>query len=157
MNLRQTGQVLAYIAATHPTYPRYTDEDKQRVLMAYFRLFWPYALNDVMDAVDRASRKSRPYPPGAYDIEAEIKPHYDTTKYIDKAKIGAIDAKISVLEAELDKCSDVAQWKAKQAQIEAYKAKISGMYKRASDEAKSDYQNRELALATPELKSLLED
>lgn len=154
MNIRQTGQVLAYIASTHPNYPRYTDEDKQRVVMAYFRLLWPYSINDVMEAVDKASRKSRPYPPGAYDIEAEITPHYETAKYLDNARISALDAQINALEEEQRNCIDVAQWRAKQAQIDAYNAQIANMYKAASEEAKNAYQNHELALATPELKSL---
>lgn len=154
MNIRQTAQILAYIASTHPNYPRYTDEDKQRVVMAYFRLLWPYSITDVMEAVDKASRKSRPYPPGAYDIEAEITPHYETDKYIDNARIAAMDGRINALEEEQRNCIDVAQWRAKQAQIDAYKAQIAGIYKSASEEAKNAYQERELALATPELKSL---
>lgn len=79
MNLTQTRQVLSYIAATHPNFPKYTDEDRQRIAIAYFRLFWKYSVNDVMAAVDVACRKARPYIPSAYDIEAEIKPQYQTT------------------------------------------------------------------------------
>lgn len=154
MNIRQTAQVLAYIASTHPSYPRYSDEDKQRVVMAYFRLLWPYSVSDVMDAVDRASRKSRPYAPGAYDIEAEIIPHYNTTKFLNQAQIDSIDAKIEALEASQRACVDIGEWKAKQAQIEVFKGQIAALYHEASERAKEEYQNRELELSAPDRRAI---
>lgn len=70
MNLQQTSSVLSYIWSTHPNAPKYTDEDKMRIVAAYFRILYKYDINDVMIAVDEACRKNPAFIPTAYEIES---------------------------------------------------------------------------------------
>ena len=69
MNIAQTRQVMAYLWATHPSAPKYTDEDKARTIASYFRVLYKYAIEDVLDAVDRVCKKSPSFIPSAYEIE----------------------------------------------------------------------------------------
>ena len=58
MNLSQTRQVLSYLWTTHPSAPKLTDDDKMRSVASYFRVLYRFAIDDVLDAVDKACRKS---------------------------------------------------------------------------------------------------
>ena len=69
MNIAQTRQVMAYIWATHPSAPKYTDDDKARTVASYFRVLCKYSVDDVMAAVDIICRESPTFIPSAYEIE----------------------------------------------------------------------------------------
>ena len=70
MNIAQTRQVMAYLWATHPSAPKYTDDDKARTIASYFRILYKFDINDVLEAVDRVCRESATFIPSAYEIEA---------------------------------------------------------------------------------------
>lgn len=69
MNIAQTRQVMAYLWATHPSAPKYSDDDKSRTIASYFRVLYKYSIDDVLDAVDRVCKKSPAFIPSAYEIE----------------------------------------------------------------------------------------
>lgn len=70
MNFQQARQVLSYLWSTHPSAPRIDDNDKARIITSFFRVLYRYSLEDVMDAVDKACRKTPSFLPSAYEIES---------------------------------------------------------------------------------------
>ena len=70
MNIAQTRQVMAYLWATHPSAPKYNDDDKARTIASYFRILHKYSIEDVLEAVDRVCKKTPSFIPSAYEIEA---------------------------------------------------------------------------------------
>lgn len=82
MNIAQTRQVMAYLWATHPSAPKYTDDDKARTIASYFRILYKFDINDVLEAVDRVCRESATFIPSAYEIEAKCTRHVDIEAYL---------------------------------------------------------------------------
>lgn len=82
MNIAQTRQVMAYLWATHPSAPKYTDDDKARTIASYFRVLHRYSIEDVLEAVDRVCRESPTFIPSAYEIEAKCTRHVDIEAYL---------------------------------------------------------------------------
>lgn len=82
MNLSQTRQVLSYLWTTHPSAPKLTDDDKMRSVASYFRVLYRFAIDDVLDAVDKACRKSPSFVPSAYEIEAECAKNPNVEPYL---------------------------------------------------------------------------
>ena len=82
MNIAQTRHVMAYIWATHPSAPKYTDDDKVRTVASYFRVLYKYAIDDVMEAVDRFCHESPTFIPSAYEIEAKCHKRVDVERYL---------------------------------------------------------------------------
>lgn len=70
MNIAQTRQIMSYIWSTHPSAPKFSDEDKVRTIASYFRVLYKFSIEDVLDAIDRVCRKSPTFIPSAYEIEA---------------------------------------------------------------------------------------
>lgn len=82
MNIEQTRQVMAYLWATHPSAPKYGDDDKARTIASYFRVLYKFDINDVLEAVDRVCRESSTFIPSAYEIEAKCTRHVDVEYYL---------------------------------------------------------------------------
>lgn len=82
MNIAQTRQVMAYLWATHPSAPKYIDDDKARTIASYFRVLYKYSIEDVLEAVDRVCRESATFIPSAYEIEAKCTRHVDVEYYL---------------------------------------------------------------------------
>ena len=156
MNLSQTCQVLSYLAATHPNFPKYTPEDKQRVAVSYFRILYRFSLHDVLDAVDAACRKSRPFLPCVYDIEHEICTSLDLEKYL--------TAEYYELEHELTELKSLSSAKIKDmnadelyahlADIRSHESAILRMREKACELADYEYMHREAELSMPDRQKL---
>ncbi len=99
MNIAQTRQVMAYIWATHPSAPKYTDDDKVRTVASYFRVLYKYAIDDVMDAVDRFCHESPTFIPSAYEIEARCEKHVDISQFLPTEYFG-LDRQLEVANAK---------------------------------------------------------
>lgn len=82
MNIAQTRQVMAYLWATHPSAPKYNDDDKARTIASYFRILYKFDINDVLEAVDRVCRESVTFIPSAYEIEAKCTRHVEIEAYL---------------------------------------------------------------------------
>lgn len=82
MNIAQTQQVLSYIWSTHPSAPKYSDEGKTRIIASYFRVLYKYAVEDVLEAVDRVCHESPTFIPSAYEIEKRCEKRVDVERYL---------------------------------------------------------------------------
>lgn len=141
MNLTQTRHVLSYIAATHPNFPKYSDEDRQRVALSYFRILWKYNIHDVLDAVDNASRKTRPYVPSVYDIESEISPSYEIHL---PDEYYQLDKQLEILRSECEGKS-YAEWISA---INACSVRMLELRENAFELAEMEYRQRESMLSS---------
>lgn len=81
MNINETKQALSYIYSTHPHAPKLTHDDKTRMVYAYFRVLYKYDLQDVLNAIDSASRESA-FCPSAYDIERHMEISINPADYL---------------------------------------------------------------------------
>lgn len=143
MNLLQTRQVLSYLAATHPNFPKYSPEDRTRVALSYFRLLWRYNVHDVMDAVDRTCRKTRPFVPTLYDIEAEITPSYDVEGFLSD-EYYEYEEKLENLRASSDDYNSYQEW---HNAITKCKTEMLLLREVAFHHAEAAYVTRELELS----------
>lgn len=84
MNIAQTRQVMAYLWATHPSAPKYNDDDKARTIASYFRILYKFDINDVLEAVDSVCRESATFIPSAYEIEAKCTRRVDIEAYLSR-------------------------------------------------------------------------
>lgn len=106
MNIAQTRQVLSYLWSTHPSAPKFGDEDKMRTVAAYFRVLYPYSVEDVMAAVDLVCRESPTFLPSAYEIEKRCERRIDVDAYLPREyelvtdRIEDADTKRLALEPE---------------------------------------------------------
>lgn len=82
MNIAQTRQVMAYIWSTHPSAPKYSNDDKVRTVAAYFRVLYKYALSDVLAAVDAVCLENPTFTPSAYEIEAKCEKRVNVDYYL---------------------------------------------------------------------------
>lgn len=156
MNLQQTCTVLSYLAATHPNFPKYTPEDKQRVAASYFRILYKYSLQDVLNAVDQASRHSRPFLPCVYDIEhyititLNIEKHLSSEYYDIERELWDLNA-ISPEELHAmtyDQLNDYI------ADIKSHETIITQLREEAYDRALYEYEIRENLLSLDDRKKL---
>lgn len=82
MNISQTRQILAYLWASHPGAPRYTDDDKMRTIAAFFRVLYGFSVDDVLKAVDAVCGDKPTYIPSAYEVLAKCKKSIDVDAYL---------------------------------------------------------------------------
>lgn len=156
MNLQQTCAVLSYLAATHPNFPKYTPEDKQRVAASYFRILYKYSLQDVLNAVDCACRRSRPFLPCVYDIEYHINLSLDIERYLSSGYYD-LERELSDLKAlssaeihamTYDQLNDYI------ADIKSHETIITQLREEAYDMALYEYEKRESDLSLDDRKKL---
>lgn len=156
MNLAQTCQVLSYLAATHPNFPKYTPEDKQRVAVSYFRILYRFSLSDVLNAVDAACRKARPFLPCVYDIEHEICKSIDVEKFL-TAEYYDLEHELTELKSlssvEIKAMNDDELY-AHIADIRAHESIILKMREKACEQADYEYMHREAELSLPDRQKL---
>ena len=134
MNIAQTRQVMAYLWATHPSAPKYTDDDKARTIASYFRVLYKYSVNDVLAAVDAVCADKPTFIPSAYEIETKC------------VKTVNVDLYLSNKYHELGK---------KILRAEQYRAEKEPEYKRAFDERARILSNRIISLMDDGEKELL--
>lgn len=156
MNLAQTCQVLSYLAATHPNFPKYTPEDKQRVAVSYFRILYRFSLPDVLDAVDAACRRARPFLPCVYDIEHEVAPtlHYEkylTAEYYDLER--ELNELKSLSDIELRALND-DDFQSYLADIQSHEVRITNIREKAFELAEYEYEHQEAELSLPDRQKL---
>lgn len=82
MNINECRQCLSYIYSTHPNSPTLTNEDKTRMVAAYFRILYKYTLADVLGAIDRFCKDKPSFIPTAYEIESCVVKTLDVDKFL---------------------------------------------------------------------------
>lgn len=99
MSIDETKIVLSYIYSTHINAPKLSKEDKQRVVMSFYRILYKYSMCDVMTAIDKACANDKGFVPTPYDIEKNIKISIDVTKFL-PAEYYKLDAECADLKYE---------------------------------------------------------
>lgn len=170
MNIEQTRQVMSYIWATHPSAPKYTDNDKVRTIASYFRVLYGYSLEDVLDAVDRVCKQSPSFIPSAYEIEAACHKSADVDAFLPK-EYHELDAQykeyaycyyqdLILARNEIELATTYADRDKAQARFDGIKArmaieeKMNELYKQASYDAEEAYDRAQAQLAHNDLCSL---
>lgn len=74
--------MLSYIYSTHPNAPALTQDDKTRMVAAYFRILSKYTLQDVLSAVDIYCREKHSFIPTPYEIESKVCRTLDVEQYL---------------------------------------------------------------------------
>ena len=170
MNIAQTRQVMAYLWATHPSAPKYTDDDKVRTIASYFRVLYGYSLEDVLDAVDRVCKKSPSFIPSAYEIEAACQKSANVEAFLPK-EYHELDAQykefaycyyqdlilarneIEIAKTEEERAKAQARFDGIKARM-AIEEKMHELYKAASYFAEEAYDRTQAQLAHNDLCSL---
>lgn len=170
MNIAQTRQVMAYIWATHPSAPKYTDDDKVRTIASYFRVLYGYSLEDVLDAVDRVCKKSPSFIPSAYEIEAacqksanieaflpkeyhELDAQYKEFAYCHYQDLILARNEIELAETDADRAKAQARFDGIRARMEI-EERMHEIYKTALARATEAYDRAQAQLAHNDLCSL---
>lgn len=171
MNFIQTKQALQYLWGTHPAAPRFDDTDKNVAAISYFRVLYMYSLPDVLDAIDRACRKSPSFIPSAFEVEENVYKTLDVDSYIDKEKYKKLDQvhheykdcgmSDYYREAIAANCAtDPAIKKVHQQACDAIQERIDidiklhNLYRQAEREAEIAYDARQKNISFSDLKQL---
>lgn len=99
MSIDETKIVLSYIYSTHINAPKLSKEDKQRVVMSFYRILYKYSMSDVMSSVDVTCASDKGFVPTPYEIEKNIKISIDVSKFL-PAEYYKLDAECADLKYE---------------------------------------------------------
>lgn len=92
MTIDETKKVLSFIWSCFPSAPKLSREDKDRMILSFFRVLYRYSKNDVINAVIDTCKGSKGFAPSVFELEKHIKisaPEYefletDREKYLYK-------------------------------------------------------------------------
>ena len=170
MNIAQTRQVMAYLWATHPSAPKFTDDDKMRTIASYFRVLYKYSIEDVLDAVDRVCKKSPSFIPSAYEIEVacykrpnvepylpmeyhDLNAQYKEFEYCHYQDLILARNKLELAETDEEKAEFQRQFDGIRARMEI-EERMHEIYDAASARATDAYDREQAQLAHKDLCSL---
>lgn len=170
MNIAQTRQVMAYLWATHPSAPKYTDDDKARTIASYFRVLYKYSIEDVLDAVDRVCKKSPSFIPSAYEIETacykspnvepflpqeyhELDAQYKEFEFSHYPDLILARSKLELAETDDEKAECQRQFDGIRARMDI-EVRMHDIYDRALSKAINDYDRQQADNASHDLRML---
>lgn len=72
MTIDETKKVLSFLYSCFPSAPRLARDDKDRMILSFFRVLYKYAQRDVINAIIDTCKKSKGFIPSVYDIAKNI-------------------------------------------------------------------------------------
>ena len=73
MTIDETKKVLSFLWSCFPSAPRLSREDKDRMIISFFRVLYRYSQIDVINAVIDTCRGTNGFVPSVFDIEKHIR------------------------------------------------------------------------------------
>ena len=73
MTISDTKKVLAFLYSCYPAAPSLAREDKDRMILSFFRVLYKYRTDDVLNAIVECCKDSPKYIPSVFSIESKIK------------------------------------------------------------------------------------
>lgn len=73
MTIDETRKILSFLFSAFPSSPRLSREDKDRMIISFFKILSEYSFNDVLTACIECAKGSNGFIPSAFDIAKNVK------------------------------------------------------------------------------------
>lgn len=73
MTIDETRKILSFLFSAFPSAPRLSREDKDRMIISFFKVLCEYSFNDVLRACIECAKGCRGFIPSAFEIAKNVK------------------------------------------------------------------------------------
>lgn len=122
MTIDETKKVLSFLWSCFPSAPKLSREDKDRMILSFFKVLYRYAQNDVINAVIDTCRGGKCFVPSVFEIEKHVKITLPDIEFIsnDRERYLYDKYKYTNVFGEIHTCNDDIQKKEMSEYIDMY-------------------------------------